>query len=99
MNIYRRAVMHGWRMLAALFLAITFVLAVDIFLGHSSLAFGAAIVGLVIANTPMLRFNCPKCGKNLFFRGIFVIPWPNRICGKCGLELDSDGPGTLHQNR
>ncbi|WP_298466985.1 hypothetical protein [uncultured Erythrobacter sp.] len=99
MNVYRRAVLHGWRMLAALILSITIVLAVDQFYGHSTLAFAAAIIGLVIVNAPMLRFNCPTCGKNLFFRGVFVVPWPNKTCGKCGTHLDQDGPDQLHQNR
>ncbi len=80
-------------MLAALILAITVVLAVDQFYGHSTLAFAGAIVGLVVANTPMLRFNCPQCGKNLFFRGMFVVPWPNKTCGRCGLELDVNRAG------
>jgi predicted RNA-binding Zn-ribbon protein involved in translation (DUF1610 family) len=83
-------------MAGALVLAILFVLVIDTYLGHSTLAFGAAIVGLVIANARMLTFNCPKCGKNLFFRGIFVVPWPNRLCGRCGTKLttkDSPPPG------
>lgn len=88
MSIYDRARNHAWRMAAGLIIAITFVLAVDMFYGHSSIAFAVAIVGLVVMNVPMLRLNCPRCGKNLFFRGIFVVPWPNRTCGKCGLELD-----------
>lgn len=99
MNVYQRSVRHGWWMLAVLVLAIVFVLGIDLTYGHSSVAFGIAIVGLVIANAPMLRLNCPKCGKNLFFRGVFVVPWPNRICGKCGLELDRETPDDLHQNR
>ncbi len=90
MTLYGRARMHAWRMLAALIIAITFVLAVDILYGHSSIAFALAIVGLIAMNLPMLRFNCPRCGKNLFFRGMFVVPWPNRTCGKCDLELDRD---------
>ena len=48
----------------------------------------ASILLLLITNAPMLRFNCPSCGKNVFFRGPFVIPWPNRICTKCGRHLD-----------
>lgn len=86
-------------MLVALSFAIVFVLAVDRFYGHSTLAFAAAIVGLVFANTPMLRFNCPDCGKNLFFRGVFVVPWPNRVCTKCGRNLDQDDPDGIPQNR
>ncbi|MDJ0644297.1 MAG: hypothetical protein QNJ15_15900 [Erythrobacter sp.] len=86
-------------MLAALILAVALVLTVDRLYGHSTIAFAAAILGLVIANAPMLRLNCPECGKNLFFRGVFVVPWPNRTCGKCGYELDHDEPGQDHQNR
>ncbi|MEL6529524.1 MAG: hypothetical protein AAGK01_10315 [Pseudomonadota bacterium] len=93
MTVYQKAVLHGWRMLTALLLSITVVLAVDQFYGHSTIAFALAIIGLVIANTPMMRLNCPQCGKNLFFRGMFVVPWPNRICGRCGLELDSTPKG------
>ncbi len=66
-----------------------FVASVDRFYGHSTLAFAAAIVALVIANTPMLRFNCPGCGKNAFFRGLLVVPWPNRRCSRCGRDLDA----------
>jgi len=79
-------------MLAALALAVLLVAVVDRFYGHSSIAFAAAILLLVIANTPMLRFNCTNCGKNAFFRGIFVIPWPNRICTRCGQDLDAQIP-------
>ncbi len=75
-------------MAGALLIAILFVLVVDRYFGHSTIAFGIAIVGLVFANTKMLSLNCPICGKNLFFRGIFVVPWPNRTCGKCRTELE-----------
>jgi predicted RNA-binding Zn-ribbon protein involved in translation (DUF1610 family) len=88
-NVYTRARRHAWAMLAWLIIAITFVLAVDQFYRHTSIAFAIAIVGLVVANMRMLSFNCPTCGKNLFFRGMFVVPWPNRVCGKCGTQLDS----------
>ena len=75
-------------MLWVLALAVALVLVVDRVYGHSTLAFAAAIMLLVIANTPMLRFNCPRCGKNAFFRGIFVVLWPNRTCTRCGEDLD-----------
>jgi hypothetical protein len=88
MSLYARARTHAWRMLAALILAITFVLLMDRLCGHSTIAFALAIIGLVAVNAPMLGFNCPTCGKNLFFRGVFVVPWPNRVCGKCGAALD-----------
>ena len=82
-------------MVAVLMLAIAMVLLVDRFYGHSTLAFAAAIVVLVIANAPMVRFNCPGCGRNLFFRGVLVVPWPRRICRTCGHDCDSVAP----QNR
>lgn len=76
-------------MLGVLALAIGLVVLVDRVYGHSTLAFAAAIIMLVIANAPMLRFNCPACGKNLFFRGVLVVPWPNRICSACGHDCES----------
>ncbi len=88
MNVYERARRHAWFMAGALLLAILFVLTIDRFFGHSTIAFGIAIVGLVIANSRMLGFNCPRCGKNLFFRGLLVVPWPNRKCGRCGAQLE-----------
>ena len=85
MSAYERARRHALQMLAASGLAILFVAVVERYFGHSSIAFGVAIIGLVVANRHMLSHNCPNCGKNLFFRGIFVVPWPERQCGKCGL--------------
>lgn len=91
MSPYEKARRHAWFMAGALALSILFIVVVERFFGHSSIAFGVAIVGLVAANSPMLRHNCPNCGKNLFFRGIFVVPWPNRTCGRCGTTLESPG--------
>ena len=88
MSIYEGARRHAWFMAGALVLAILFVLTVEQFAGHSTIAFGIAIVGLMLANARMLRMNCPVCGKNLFFRGLLVVPWPNRTCSKCGSRLD-----------
>lgn len=88
MSIFEKAQSHARFMAGALVLAILFVVVVERFFGHSSIAFALAIAGLVFANARMLSFNCPACGKNLFFRGIFVLPWPNRICSKCGKPLD-----------
>lgn len=79
-------------MLAALALAVLLVAVADRLYGHSTLAFAAAIMLLLIANAPMLRFNCQRCGKNAFFRGVFVIPWPNRVCTRCGDDLDRQLP-------
>lgn len=93
MTLYEAARRHAWFMAGALVLAILFVLTVEQFVGHSTIAFAIAIIGLVLANVRMMGFNCPVCGKNLFFRGIFVVPWPNRVCGKCGAQLASDRGG------
>ncbi len=79
-------------MLGVLALAVLLVTVVDRLYGHSTLAFSAAIGMLLIANGPMLRFNCGRCGKNTFFRGILVVPWPNRICTRCGLDLETQAP-------
>lgn len=70
-------------------LAVLLVVVVDRVYGHSTLAFAAAIIMLVIANGPMLGFNCPGCGKNAFFRGMFAVVWPNRVCTRCGHDLDA----------
>lgn len=88
MTLYARARRHAWRMAAVTVLAVLIVVAADRFVGHSTIAFAAAIVMLILANAPMLKFNCPRCGKNAFFRGPFVVFWPNRVCTRCGHDLD-----------
>lgn len=75
-------------MLAALASAVLLIAVADRLVGHSNLAFAAAIILLIVVNAPILRFNCPTCGKNAFFRGAFAVPWPNRICSRCGEDLD-----------
>lgn len=84
MTPYHRAVRHARWMLGVLALAILFVAVAEVFVGHSNLVFAAAIIALIAANARMLTHNCPQCGKNLFFRGPLVVPWPARICGACG---------------
>lgn len=76
-------------MLGVVSLGVLLVVTVDRVYGHSTIAFAAAILMLLVANAPMLRFNCHSCGKNAFFRGPFVIPWPNRRCTRCGLDLSA----------
>ena len=92
MSLYARARRHAWRMLGVLGVAILIVVAADRLYGHSTIAFALAIGLLILANAPMLRFNCPRCGKNAFFRGPFVVLWPNRICRRCGEDLDRTIP-------
>ena len=68
-------------------MAVLLVFTVDRLYGHFTFALAAAIVLLLVANGPMLRFNCSRFGKNAFVRGPFVLPWPNRTCTRCGLDL------------
>ncbi|MFO6447548.1 hypothetical protein ACLBKU_10425 [Erythrobacter sp. NE805] len=75
-------------MAGALVLAMLLIAISDRLFGHSTLAFAAAIAGLFLVNRPILGFNCPRCGKNAFFRGRFAVFWPNRVCGRCGEQLD-----------
>lgn len=90
MQVYRHAVRHAWMMLLAVVVAFLLIAVVDQYYGHSALAFAAAIALLIGANARILQFTCPKCGKNLFFRGLFVVPWPNKVCGKCKTDLSSE---------
>ncbi len=99
MTPYDRAARHARWMLGVLALAILFVAVVEVFVGHSSLAFTAAIIALIAANARMLTHNCPKCGKNLFFRGVLAVPWPRRICGACGHDCAAPAPLPNPQNR
>lgn len=91
MTMYRLAVRHAQLMLFALLATFLFVITIDRMVGHSTWAFAVAIVVLIAANARMRHFNCPQCGKNLFFRGILVVPWPNKTCAKCGFDLDNPG--------
>lgn len=88
MTVYDRARRHAYLMGLALLGTIGFVVASDIVFGHSVIAFTIAVFVLVVLNLPMLRINCPRCGTNVFFRGMVLLPWPRRTCGKCGLALD-----------
>ncbi len=87
MTIYKLAVRHAWLMILAVVVAFLFLAVVDRLYGHSTIAFAIAIALLIGANARILQFNCPRCGKNLFFRGLIVLPWPNKVCGKCGTDL------------
>jgi len=45
-------------------------------------------VGVLLISIRNLTLNCPKCGKNVFTRGVIFAFWPSRTCRKCGRELD-----------
>ncbi len=89
MTIYRLAVRHVQLMLFATLAAFMFVITVDKWMGHSTWAFAVAVLLLILVNVRIRYFNCPHCGKNLFFRGAFMVPWPNKTCGNCGADLDA----------
>ncbi len=87
MTVYKLAVRHTWIMLLAVLVAFLFLILVDELYGHSNIAFAVAIALLIGANARILQFNCPVCGNNLFFRGLIVLPWPNKVCSKCKTDL------------
>ena len=89
MTLFARAVRHAWQMAGALVVSLLLIATSDQLFGHSTLAFVAAIVLLFVVNRPILSFNCDRCGKNAFFRGRLAVFWPNRICTRCGHDLDT----------
>ena len=42
---------------------------------------------LLIGGIRSLLLSCPKCGKSLYLRGMISVPWPEKICSKCGTNL------------
>lgn len=87
MTVYDHARRHMFKMLVAVAIGVGFIIAVDTWIGHSSIAFAIVIFGLFMANIGILGFNCPNCRSNLFFRNALMLPWPNRICSRCKLDL------------
>ncbi len=87
MSLYRRARRHALKMLVYVLIGAVFIAASDQIVGHSAIAFAIVIFGLFMANIGILAFNCPRCRSNLFFRQFLVVPWPNRTCSRCGLDL------------
>ena len=88
LSVYEAARGHARKMLLGVAIGVVFIIAVDQWIGHSSIAFAIVIFGLFMANIGILGFNCPNCRKNLFFyRGILMLPWPNKVCGRCGTDL------------
>lgn len=87
MNVYQQARRHAWAMIGNVLFGCLFIVIVDRFFGHSTLAFAGVIVVLVVLNRRIMTFDCPRCGSNLFFRKYIMLPWPNRHCSRCGLDL------------
>ena len=87
MSVYRAARAHVQVMLLVTAMGALFVIAVDALMGHSTWAFAIVIVVLIALNTRIWRYDCPKCGSNLFMRGVLPLPWPNATCSECGTDL------------
>ncbi|ANU07782.1 hypothetical protein [Paraurantiacibacter namhicola] len=87
MKIYEDARRHALTMFGILAMGVLFVIAVERIVGHSSIAFAVVAVALIIANRRSARYNCPRCGSNLFWHGWLPMPWPNSTCSKCELDL------------
>ncbi len=89
MNIYARAVQQMKLMLGSTALGLLMVIIWDRYLPHSTIPFVIAIAMLLYLGRDMRLLNCPRCGKNLFMRRWLSVPWPNRVCTRCGLDLGS----------
>ncbi|MCP9222995.1 hypothetical protein MKP08_09575 [Erythrobacter sp. LQ02-29] len=87
MSLYQRARRHALKMLGLVGVGVVFIIAFDQWVGHSSIAFAIVIFGLFVGNIGILGYNCPRCRSNLFFRRFIMVPWPNRTCTRCGLDL------------
>jgi ribosomal protein S27AE len=46
-----------------------------------------SIVWLLAGGIGSFLIACPRCGKSLFMRGFWSVPWPARECSRCGNDL------------
>lgn len=94
MKVYARAVRQMKFMLGGIALGFLLVIVWDRFLPHNTIPFVIGIGLLLYLGKDLRHSNCPRCGSNLFMRRWFSVPWPNRVCNKCGLDLALDEPVT-----
>ena len=87
MSLYARAKRHVYLMLVNTLVGVVFILLSDQFFGHSTIAFAIVIGILFFLNLGIWKFNCPRCGSNLFIWDKWPLPWPNRLCSNCKLDL------------
>jgi hypothetical protein len=45
------------------------------------------VIWLVHGFIMLAIFRCPTCSRPLFMQGMWYVPWPAKICGKCGMDL------------
>jgi predicted RNA-binding Zn-ribbon protein involved in translation (DUF1610 family) len=87
-SVYRQAAGHVRLLLAVTALGVVVTIAFERQFGHSLIPFIATSLLLVALNARISRFNCPRCGSNLFLRRGWAWPWPNKLCSECGLDLE-----------
>ena len=90
MTIYRQARQHLYRMLFGVAASFVFVVIFDRAFGRSWIAFAICSIALFAMATGMWKYNCPRCGTNLFMRRGIPLPLPNKTCSKCGLDLAAE---------
>lgn len=87
MTVYRAARAHVRLLLAITMAGVVATILFERQFGHSTVPFIATALVLFAANSRLARFACPRCGSNLFVRERIALPWPNRVCSRCGLDL------------
>ena len=84
---YARGRRHFYTMLAALPLLVWVIPTLLVSLGASFEASGMVVFLTLPLGLWALLIRCPQCGKSVFMRGIWSMPWPARRCSKCGNDL------------
>ena len=87
MTIYRAAWAHVALLLAITAVGVVVSILTERSYGHSTVPFVLTALALLAANSRLGRYACPRCGSNLFVRRRIAMPWPNRRCSRCGLDL------------
>jgi len=89
-TVYRAAAGHVRLLLAVTALGVIMTIAFERQFGHSTIPFAVTSIALLALNLRIRRFNCPRCGSNLFLRKGWAWPWPNKVCSECRLDLDQN---------
>lgn len=92
MTVYRAALAHVRLLLGITALGIVVTVLIEQRTGHTTIPFALTALALLLANRRLARFTCPRCGSNLFVRERIALPWPNKVCSRCGLNLAAE-PG------
>lgn len=90
MTVYQAAKAHVGLLLAITAAGVVATILFEQAFDHSILPFAATALVLFWANRRLALFVCPRCGSNLFVRERIALPWPNRVCSRCGLDLASE---------